>query len=721
MDWRDSVKAVRRAAAAGQLVIFVGSGVSANSGLPTWKEMILKIAERLPADFNSDAPFNPDTYLRIPEYLYEQDLSPNHQYYYQTIGEILSSDAPANPIDDLIFDIRPHHIITTNADALLERSASLNTRLYAVVSKDADLLSKSSQHYLIKMHGDIQDPETVVVKESDYLDYEQNHPLLSTFIRSLLINHTFLFIGYSLNDYNLNLILNWIHFFRKQLKVKRRPDNFLVQTKTPSPYEVRRLECRDMTVVDLNTLPDVILRRAAIPQSLTAPYGRRLYAYLATIADKGLFQTVLPLGTALSEALEPLKSYNRIAPADLLAAFDFGPAELVNTTLILKDPALGKRLAPVLTAPGPVRDAFSRAGITAVSAGGETTGLPPYPDDPVDAELKAAYLDNRYEDLRAGLEDASPAAKIAWGWLLGEDVSGAVAKERAELDPGDAAAFILHALRACLAGCPDPPGTTLPQILTAGSLEGQPGTGFVRALFTHAPEAMGMLRDRDRLEDVLRDPAPPKNQGAVAAHVAGRLFARARSAYFFILDNHLPFPMHSAEAYFKYAIQGLLCLSASPYKRPWDAVDLDLASKGARPRELARWLVRYAPGGLVLEDPDRGAALYANRLAAQRAFPNLSFAPLESLGMILARTDLPKPLRAKLRDEGLITCLAALTRSPDRAGEIFGAAKPLFASKAPVPDGRKWHNLLTQPAFRRLHLPGASRIAARLEQEFKQA
>lgn len=111
MDWRDSVKAVRRAAAAGQLVIFVGSGVSANSGLPTWKEMILQIAERLPADFNSDAPFNPDTYLRIPEYLYEQDLSPNHQYYYQTIGEILSSDAPANPIDDLIFDIRPppHH------------------------------------------------------------------------------------------------------------------------------------------------------------------------------------------------------------------------------------------------------------------------------------------------------------------------------------------------------------------------------------------------------------------------------------------------------------------------------------------------------------------------------------------------------------------------------------------------------------------------------------
>ena len=140
MDWIHSVRAIQRAQGKNQLVIFVGSGVSANSGLPTWKQMIRQIAARLPADFNSDAPFNPEVYLRIPEYLYEQDDSPGHAAYYRAITEILKSEAPANPIDELIFEIRPHHIVTTNVDDLLERSDSLNTRLYAVVSQDADLL-----------------------------------------------------------------------------------------------------------------------------------------------------------------------------------------------------------------------------------------------------------------------------------------------------------------------------------------------------------------------------------------------------------------------------------------------------------------------------------------------------------------------------------------------------------------------------------------------------
>lgn len=380
--------------------------------------MIRQIAARLPADFNSDAPFNPEVYLRIPEYLYEQDDSPGHAAYYRAITEILKSEAPANPIDELIFEIRPHHIVTTNVDDLLERSDSLNTRLYAVVSQDADLLSVSSDRYLIKMHGDIKDPKTVVVKESDYLDYEQNHPLVATFIRSLLINHTFLFIGYSLNDYNLNLILNWINFFRKQHRVARRPQNILVQTKTPSPYEVRRLASRNLSVVDLNTLPEVILRRAPIPPSLTAPFGRRLYAYLRCVTDDRLFQHVLSLADTLDERLTPLLAYGRIAADDLLGAFDFGPTELVDTTLILKDPEMFRRLIPVFKdRRGVAPAAFARAGIDALACAGE----PPFalPDCPTRTPKAAAllwdYLDNRALDLQDDLETASPAAQIGYG------------------------------------------------------------------------------------------------------------------------------------------------------------------------------------------------------------------------------------------------------------------------------------------------------------------
>ena len=90
----------------------------------------------------------------------------------------------------------PNHIVTTNYDNLLEESMSVNVQLYTVVSQDSELLSKASDHYILKMHGDLSKPETMVLKESDYINYEQEHPLISTFLRSLLINHTFLFLGY---------------------------------------------------------------------------------------------------------------------------------------------------------------------------------------------------------------------------------------------------------------------------------------------------------------------------------------------------------------------------------------------------------------------------------------------------------------------------------------------------------------------------------------------
>ena len=136
----------------------------------------------------------------------------------------------SNSIDDEIFNLLPHHIITTNYDSLLEDSANLNAQLYTVVSQDSDLLSKSNERYIIKMHGDLKVPNSIVLKESDYLDYEQKHTLISTFIRSLLVNHTFVFLGYSLNDYNLNLIIGWINYFRKFYGVAERPSNFLVSS-----------------------------------------------------------------------------------------------------------------------------------------------------------------------------------------------------------------------------------------------------------------------------------------------------------------------------------------------------------------------------------------------------------------------------------------------------------------------------------------------------------
>ena len=47
MDWLDSVQNIRRLKNENRLVIFVGAGVSKNSDMPLWSELIKKIVDKI--------------------------------------------------------------------------------------------------------------------------------------------------------------------------------------------------------------------------------------------------------------------------------------------------------------------------------------------------------------------------------------------------------------------------------------------------------------------------------------------------------------------------------------------------------------------------------------------------------------------------------------------------------------------------------------------------
>ena len=102
---------------------------------------------------------------------------------------------------DLPFDI----IITTNFDFLLEMAYEQRSRQYIpILGEDQLSISKLSSDNnittILKIHGDLNHPNKMVITEEDYDSYITNHPLMSTYIANLLITRTPLFIGYSLDD-----------------------------------------------------------------------------------------------------------------------------------------------------------------------------------------------------------------------------------------------------------------------------------------------------------------------------------------------------------------------------------------------------------------------------------------------------------------------------------------------------------------------------------------
>lgn len=185
------------------LIIFVGAGVSANSGLPNWNQLIDKFRDELFIDDSEK------DNLKVAQFYYDMW---GQQKYFQKITNIFNehSSAQPNEIHNHIYKIQPKHIITTNYDTLIEDKLNKGIIKYNIIQHDMDIPYSKSSSYIIKMHGDLK-TKNIVLKENDYLDYEKNFYMISTLIKSLIMNNTILFIGYSLGDSTFNSIFRLIH------------------------------------------------------------------------------------------------------------------------------------------------------------------------------------------------------------------------------------------------------------------------------------------------------------------------------------------------------------------------------------------------------------------------------------------------------------------------------------------------------------------------------
>lgn len=187
----------------GKLVVFVGAGVSKNSGLPEWEELIKDYA-----DYRGIKEFTSKQFLTIPEEVFERYGS--LKYYEIAEKRFLGKYVP-NSIHRILKKMKLTYIITTNYDTLIEDEI----KNLQIVSKDEDLPYTNSNRMLIKMHGDFKN-KNIVLKKSDYDNYEKNFPLISTLIKGLFTTNTVLFIGYSYNDTNVQQIMNWIKDILKE-------------------------------------------------------------------------------------------------------------------------------------------------------------------------------------------------------------------------------------------------------------------------------------------------------------------------------------------------------------------------------------------------------------------------------------------------------------------------------------------------------------------------
>lgn len=201
------IEIIKKAANAGKLVLFVGAGVSQNSGIPGWGHL----TEELRKDLTGIPPGEYSAQVIAQMYFNKF----GKRAYTDKVQRILNTESKQpNPIHNLLFDLNPRHILTTNFDNLIELSAYENQHPFSVVSQDTELPTAEYIQLIIKVHGDFSNGgENIVLKEDDYLSYPRKYPLIKSYIESLFASSVILFIGYGYKDDNLKQIIDQVRVY----------------------------------------------------------------------------------------------------------------------------------------------------------------------------------------------------------------------------------------------------------------------------------------------------------------------------------------------------------------------------------------------------------------------------------------------------------------------------------------------------------------------------
>jgi hypothetical protein len=205
--------------------IFVGAGLSVESGLPTWKGMLDEMIARarklsyvdkaMLADCEK-ATETPAKYLMVASALRQMLGTDFQKYVEERFGD---KAIMPNDFHRALHDLPWQFILTTNYDRLIERAynekhhgvETLDPISFDDPGKGASSLFRE-RPFILKVHGDaILDPEAIILSERDYRIVIHQQAGLQSLLQTLFTTFTVLFIGAKLDDPDLLLLLGFVH------------------------------------------------------------------------------------------------------------------------------------------------------------------------------------------------------------------------------------------------------------------------------------------------------------------------------------------------------------------------------------------------------------------------------------------------------------------------------------------------------------------------------
>lgn len=182
-----------------RVIPFVGAGFSKNADIPAglsmpdWNEIGKLVASEITGyDYDNNA---------IDALSYYEDLYSRTKLVEFLMKELHFGKIQPGATYKAFCELFTGTICTTNFDSLLEDEMILLHRpVSVIVTKDRLTIGNTDESKIIKLHGDFNHPDKMVITENDYDMYIERNPIFATYIANLFITNTMLLIGYSFDD-----------------------------------------------------------------------------------------------------------------------------------------------------------------------------------------------------------------------------------------------------------------------------------------------------------------------------------------------------------------------------------------------------------------------------------------------------------------------------------------------------------------------------------------
>lgn len=198
--------------ARGRVAVFLGAGVSAGvntrTGKPirTWGKFLEETAKTA-RDKTVQAEVK--DLVEKGDYLFACEILKDHLHdrWESILKDEFEKIGEPSRLQQVILGLQPRVIVTTNFDLFIEShwdkanpKATHHLQVKNGISADCFSMFRDDKPYLIKLHGSINNPDSLIFSLSDYASKANANWQYSAFIETLLCTHTILFIGFSMKD-----------------------------------------------------------------------------------------------------------------------------------------------------------------------------------------------------------------------------------------------------------------------------------------------------------------------------------------------------------------------------------------------------------------------------------------------------------------------------------------------------------------------------------------